>query len=135
MPWPIVPAPSTAIVCTRAGILEVFSSELVLKVLPTNVAEWRNGVLIQATGLAGACLVRLTRTVLVILYAQPKTPILYSDFGTFPKLNRRRPTPLGQRRTSPSGRDHRLRTSRPDRRNLHRACQSRSPAGRCTGRH
>ena len=32
-------------------------------------------ILIEATGLAGACLVRLTRTVLVILYAQPKTPI------------------------------------------------------------
>ena len=32
---------------------------------------------IEATVMAGACLVRLTCTLIVILYAQPKTPILF----------------------------------------------------------
>jgi len=33
----------------------------------------------QGHNLAGACLVRLTRTPIVILYAQPKTPIVSCD--------------------------------------------------------
>jgi thioredoxin reductase (NADPH) len=44
-------------------------------------------ILIQATGLAGACPVRLTCTVLVILYAQPKTPIVFPYFETSRKFS------------------------------------------------
>ena len=42
----------------------------------------------QGHNLAGACLVRLTRTLIVILYAQPKTPIDFLRYSMQPRQNR-----------------------------------------------
>src|SRR5712691_129704 len=80
----MVPEPSTAIVwigCAQAVVF-LFSSEFVLNVsLEKRGRTWKGGCN-SGHGLAGACLVRLTRTPIVILYAQPKTPIDFLRFAT-----------------------------------------------------
>src|SRR5712692_7240872 len=81
MPRPIVPAPSTAIVSIERAdaASSLFPSEFVLNVsLEKRGRTWKGGFN-SGHGLAGACLVRLTRTPIVILYAQPKTPTYFHD--------------------------------------------------------
>src|SRR5438874_8516011 len=54
-------------------------SEFVLNVSLEKRGRTANGGFNSGHGLAGARLVRLTRTPIVILYAQPKTPIYSCD--------------------------------------------------------
>src|SRR5215813_14845080 len=69
IPRPIVPAPSTAIVLIKGEEDKPFSSEFALKCF--RHVESNNRWNLSGFG---ACLVRLTRTLLFILYAQSKTP-------------------------------------------------------------
>src|SRR5438132_10407498 len=89
MPWPIVPAPSTPTHrIGRAEALLFFSCESLLNVLSQKRGRTASWIRIEATVLAGACLVRLTRTLIVILYAQPKTPIDFLLYNMQPRQNR-----------------------------------------------
>src|SRR5216684_1144686 len=97
----------------------MFPSESVLNVSLEKRGRTANGGFDSGHGLAGARLVRLTRTPIVILYAQPKTPTYFPQFGAF-SAHKRRSIQLEQTRTSPSGRNHRLRPGRTDGRDLFR---------------
>src|SRR5467141_473091 len=63
-------------------------SEFVLNVSLEKRRRTANGGFNSGHGLAGACLVRLTRTPIVILYAQPKTPINSPRSVSEPGANR-----------------------------------------------
>src|SRR5207245_9719583 len=73
MPWPIVPAPSTAIRSIGRAAVLLFRSKFVINVLPKTWRTSKGGSGFDHGG-AGACLGRLTCTALFILYASPKTP-------------------------------------------------------------
>src|ERR1700694_3726416 len=110
----------------------MFPSEFVLNVFLEKRGRTTNGGFNSGHGLAGACLVRLTRTPIVILYAQPKTPTYFPRFAAF-SAHKRRSIQLEQTRTTSSGRDYRLRPGGTDGRDLCRAREPQSAADRCAG--
>src|SRR6267142_6776494 len=75
----------------------MFPSEFVLNVSLEKRGRTANGGFNSGRGLAGARLVRLTRTPIVILYAQPKTPTYSTISGSEPEADR------GPRAGSPRG--------------------------------
>src|SRR5437879_3097392 len=76
MPWPIVPAPSTLmrLIGRAAGGLLSWSEFLFNVSLDASEPK---GDANSGHDVAGAWLVRLTRTALVILHAQRKTPTVF----------------------------------------------------------
>src|SRR5580765_7312320 len=73
MPWPMVPAPSTAMPRIGRPVTLALSSEFVINV-PLKRGGGEKWIRLTSHVGAGACLVRLTCTALFILYPQPKTP-------------------------------------------------------------